>query len=264
MKKVIIIFLLFCTIWTLPAQEEVQRAQLSARIGVVGTTLLIPNSTITSQSAYGYNTNTQLKIGLTGGLIVDIHLANKWFLQSGVMYGWHRFHQNQTAVYTQKNTHYSIATENLYKMHRIKVPVMVFYHGSLQENHFVAGLGAYVDAAVGGDIAYDASAVITNPEGDVSRYTGTGNFNPFLKDSKYLFYSLAGDDYYKKYHLYTGNILNRFNVGLSAEIGYQVSKFYVGVHADVGLLNVMNTEFAGESYKQRLFNVQLLFAYKIN
>ena len=246
------------------AQNEIPRAQLSARIGLSGTTMMIPNTTITAQSAYGYGASQQLKLGVSGGLIVDIHLKDRVFLQTGLMYGWQRFHQIQTAIYDKESYHYSIASENLYKMHRVKIPAMFFYHTSLESNHFVVGAGLFADVALGGKITYDASAVITDPDNEKINYVASGQFDPFLKDSKFLYYHIANDDYTQKYRLYHGNILNRFNMGIAGEVGYQISKFYVGAHVDFGLLNMISRDFAGDNYMERLFSFQIMLGYNIN
>ena len=248
----------------LSAQEEVQRVELSARIGLSGTTMLIPNSTINSFTSYGYYTTQKIKLGVTGGLVVDIHLKDRWFLQSGVMYGWQRLHQVQNSVFLDGENHLSIASENLYTMHRLKIPVMVYYHTSLEPNHFVVGAGLFADVALSGKIVYDASAVVKDLNNNTSNYVASGQFDPFMNDTKYLYYHPANDDYTQKYRLYHGNILNRFNFGIAGEVGYQISKFYVGAHVDFGLLNMMNKEFAGENYMERLFSFQVMLGYKIN
>lgn len=265
MKKIALLVTLIGFLMVVQAQEEVQRVQLSARVGLSGTTMLLSKNTINSQFAYGYNASQQLKLGVTGGLIVDIHLKNRWFLQSGLMYGWQRLHQVQTAIYDDLDkVHWSIASENLYKMHRVKIPLMLYYHTSLEPNHFMIGAGLFADVAMSGKIVYDASAVITKPDNVISKYVANGQFDPFMNDTKYLYYQEANDDYTQKYRLYHGKILNRFNFGVAAEAGYQVSKFYFGAHVDIGLLNMMNKEFAGENYIERLFSFQVMVGYKIN
>ncbi|MCR4965829.1 MAG: PorT family protein [Bacteroidales bacterium] len=264
MKKFIILICLLCPFILVNAQDDVQRAQVSARVGLGGTTMLIPNSTFTSQTAFGYSATEQLRLGVTGGLIVDIHLKNRWFLQTGVMYGWQRFHQEQFALYDKDSYKYSIASENLYTMHRVKVPLMVYYHTSLEPNHFMVGLGLFADVALGGKLTYDASAKITDPDNEITDYMGSGSFDPFKNDHKYLYYHKSNDDFTDKYDLYRGNILNRFNFGLAGEVGYQISKFYVGAHVDFGLANMMNKKFAGDNYVERLFSFQVMLGYKIN
>ena len=263
MKKIALFFTLVCFLSAIQAQEETQRVQLSARIGLSGTTLLIPNSTISAQYAYGYNTSKQMKLGVSAGLIADIHLKNKLFLQTGLMYGWQRLHQVQTAVFEKESHHLSIATENMYKMNRIKIPLMLYYHTSLENNHFVVGAGLFADIALSGKIIYDASCADKDPHGSITNYVASGHFDPFLNDTKYLYYHIANDDFTNKYSLYHGNILNRFKWGIAAEAGYQVSKFYFGAHVDFGLANMMNPKFAGEDYKERLFSFQIMVGYKI-
>jgi len=263
MKKIILLICLLCPFILINAQDEVQRAQVSARIGLSGTSMLIPNSTISNQTAFGYSATQQLKMGVTGGLIADIHLKNKWFLQTGVMYGWQRFHQEQYARFDQNSHNLSIASENLYTMHRAKVPLMIYYHSTLEPNHFVVGLGLFADVALGGKLTYDASAHVIDPDNEAIDYMASGSFDPFRNDHKYLYYHISNDDYTQKYDLYRGNILNRFNFGLAGEVGYQISKFYVGAHVDFGLGNMMNKKFA-ENYVERLISFQIMLGYKIN
>lgn len=264
MKKFALFFTLVCFLSAIQAQEETQRVQLSARVGLSGTTMLIPKSTIDAQAAFGYGASEQLKLGVTAGLIVDIQLKDRLFLQTGLMYGWQRLHQVQTAIFEQESKQISIASENMYKMNRVKIPLMLYYHSSLESNHFVAGLGLFTDIALSGQIVYDASAVVKDPAASSTNYIISGHFDPFLNDSKYLFYHIDNDDYTSKYPLYRGNILKRFNMGIAAEAGYQVSKFYFGAHVDFGLTNMMNTKFAGENYIERLFSFQIMVGYKIN
>ena len=258
-------------------QEENQIMRVSARIGLNGSTLLFPRSMngqlvgvpetfFPTQIASGsYDVTSSLKIGATAGLLFDFKLKEKLSLQTGIFYMLQRCGQVQTAVFNDtSNTRFSISSDNVYKIHHLKVPVMVNYKFSTNPNSFVVGAGLYVDCALGGDITYDASAVVNPTHGSDSKYVASGNFDPFKKDMKYLYYHKSNDDYMNKYNLYYGNIMNRFDFGVALELGYQINKFYVGVHADFGLLNMMNKQFTGEVYNEHNANFQSMFGYNIN
>lgn len=91
-----------------------------------------------------------------------------------------------------------------------------------------------------------------------------GDFNPYTKEPKQIRYSLADDEFINTYPLKEGRVLNRMDFGISMELGYQISQFYIGVHADFGLLNSMNPKFTQHKYVQRNLNFQLMVGYRIN
>lgn len=257
-----------------PVENQIMR--VSARIGLNGSSLLYPRN-LNGQlmevpetifpggiSSGIYNITSSVKIGATAGLLFDFKLKEKLSLQTGLFYMLQRCGQVQSAVFKDlDNTNFSISSDNVYKIHHLKLPIMVNYRFSSNSNSFVVGAGLYVDCALGGDLTYDASAVVTSNTGEVSKYLASGNFDPFKKDMKYLYYRMADEDYMYKYNLYNGNILNRFDMGVALELGYQVNKFFVGAHVDVGL-NVANKEFMGPAFAEHNCNFQLLFGYKIN
>lgn len=272
-----ILLVLFSLISFSQELVENQIMRVSARIGLNGSSLLyprnlngqlmeVPETIFPAGVASGtYNTTSSIKIGATAGLLFDFKLKEKLSLQTGLFYTLQRCGQVQTAVFNDtNNTHFSISSDNVYKIHHLKLPVMVNYRFSSNSNYFVVGAGLFVDCALGGDLTYDASAVVTSNTDEVSQYLASGNFDPFKKDIKYLYYHMANEDYMYKYNLYNGNILNRFDMGVALELGYQVNKFFVGAHVDIGLLNMSNEEFLGASFAQHNCNFQLMFGYKIN
>jgi len=265
MKKITALF--FCIILSLSvfAQEETQRVSVNVRMGLGGSTLMLPQMSKASLGTKGFDASQKMKIGGTAGLLADIHLKNNWSLQVGAMYSLQRFSQQQTSVFTDTAfCQYSLSSDNAYKMHRLKVPVMIAYHFGGEKNHLSIAAGLYADCALSGDITYDASAVITPQHGTATKYIVSGNFDPFKNDRKYLYYNIANDDHVGKYNLYDGNILNRFDVGVSAEIGYYISKLYIGLQANVGLLNMANKAYFTTSYVERNLNFNILLGYKIN
>lgn len=279
MKKhfFLLLFAMLCFTAFSQEQEETQIMRVSARIGLNGSTMLyprtmdgalveVPNDFFPTPIASGsYNLKSSMKIGVTVGLLFDFRLKEKLSLQTGLYYALQRCGQQQSAIFKDSsNTNYSIASDNVFKIHRLKIPVMVNYKFSSQTNGFVIGAGVYADCALGGDITYDASAVITPENGNVGKYVASGNFNPFTKDNKYLYYNAVNDDYTNKYNLYYGNILNRFDFGVALELGYQIQKFYVGLHGEIGLLSTLSSQYVGKSLSMHNANFQLQIGYKIN
>ena len=265
MKKIAILFCCLIMLMGAKAQENNSKFEASVRAGLIGSGLTIPKATFQNESEFGYNATQSMKPGALAGLVFDFQLVNQCYLQTGILYSWQRFGQVQNARYTDSlNTDYSIASQNLITMHRVKVPLMVNYRFSTESNHFVVGAGVYLDCAAGGNLTYDASAVLT-PEGLAQQsYMMNGSFDPYKNDVKKIYYHEASDNYISSYKISDGNILNRVDFGASLELGYQISKFYVGVHADLGLLNSMNQNFTQHTYIQRNLNIQLMLGYKIN
>lgn len=265
MKK--ITSLLFCLVLMLAAyaQEDMQKVNIGVRLGLGGSTLMLPQMSKASLGTKGYNASQKMQIGGTAGVMADFMLKENWSVQTGVMYSLQRFTQTQSSVYTDTaNVNYSLSTDNTYKMHRLRVPVMLTYHTSRANNHLSVSAGLYADCALSGDIAYDASAVLTPQHGSDTKYVIAGNFDPFKNDRKYLYYNIADDSHVGKYNLHDGQILNRFDVGVSVEAGYYISKMYVGVQANFGLLNMANKGYFTTNYVERNFNFNILLGYKIN
>ncbi len=225
---------------------------------------MLPRSTFDFAVAQGYNSTQKMKISAQAGLAVSFNLKPKVALQTGLYYYFNQAGQSQSAVFTDTaNTRYSIGSDNSYKAHRLRLPIMVNYK-SAGANHFMLGAGLYVDCALGGNLSYDASAVLTAQDGVQTNYFASGNLDPFTKDTKYLYYTVGQDEFSQKYRLYDGNILQRFDLGVCAEVGYNVSKVYVGVRADFGLLNIFNADLVGAGFRGHNFSLQFMVGYKIN
>lgn len=265
MKKLFILFGIIVFSVGLMAQEEPSKVQVGVRAGLGGSTLLIPKSTIMNESVFGYSSEQSIKLGAMAGLVVDFQVMPKGYIQTGLLYSWQRVGQVQGARFTDSlSTQYSISSENLYTMHRLKVPLMFNYHFSTSKNHFVLGAGIFADAALAGKLTYNGSAVLTTVDNEKQSYVMGGEFNPYTNDPKQIRYSVADDDHIDLYTVSEENILNRIDFGLSLEIGYQISQFYVGAHLDFGLLNAMNPKFTTHKYDQRNMAFQLMLGYRIN
>lgn len=265
MKKITAIILCIMLMISALAQNDAQRVGINVRVGLGGSTLMLPQMSKATLATKGYDASQKMKIGGVAGLMADIKIKDNWSLQTGVTYSMQRFTQQQTSVFTDSsNIHYSLASDNTYKMHRLRVPIMVAYHFAGENNHLSIAAGLYADAALAGDITYDASAVITPQNGSETKYVLGGNFDPFKNETKYLYYNIADDSHVGKYNLYNGNILNRFDLGASVEVGYYISKLYIGLQANFGLLDMTNKGYFKPNYVERNFNFNLLLGYKIN
>ncbi len=244
--------------------SESFKVDVSVRAGLNGATLLIPESTFNAVAGQGYSSTQAMKLGGHAGLAVHFVLSPHWNLQTGLHYHFQRLSQTQSSVYTDSLlTQYSISSQNSYKTHRLRLPIIANYVG-VGINHLVVGAGLYFDIALSGQLSYDASAVVTDQNLSATNYFAEGYFDPFTQNNKYLYYTVGQDDFSQKYTLYNGNLLRRFDVGVCLELGYQISEVYVGLRADFGLLNMANPEFMGSDFVERNFSLLFNIGYKIN
>ena len=262
MKRLIILALcLACSLMAVAQQENNNpKVKVGVRVGGVGSCFIVPQNEVISLNPQNSKPKRPMKIGLTAGVTVDIPISQKLNLQTGLMYSLQRAGEKDQCIYNIGDTNYSVDSKITYKSHHIKLPLMILFQGSNKPNHFVAGVGVFADVALGGKLRYDASAVLT-PGG---KYLIEGDLNPYNKENQYLRYRLNDDDFWYKHNLGYGSLFKRFNFGISAEIGYQISKVYLGAHIDFGVLNMARPEMCGENYRQRPLNVQVLIGYNIN
>lgn len=262
MKKFCFLLLLLASAVFVFAQntEDSPKVRISARIGGVGSLYVAPKGTSISLNPSDDYVTRSMKIGISAGLSLKIPVSDKLFLQTGLMYSMQRNVEHGFATYLSNDTNYSVDATIKYKSHHLRVPLMLMYQTSTEPNHFCLGAGVFADVAMGGRLNYSASAKL-NP-GD--SYIFEGDFNPFSPGNKYLNYHIVSDEYSQKYLLGNGPYFKRFNFGVAAEIGYQISKVYLGAHLDFGVLNMVRPEMCGENYKQRPLDVQVLIGYNIN
>lgn len=269
MKKIVLFLSIALFINSLVAQnisqiENHNRVDIAVRGGINGTTFYIPQKSFDNIQEKNYHSEESMKIGAQAGLSIFVNIKPKLGIQTGLYYHYGSVAQSQSCVYEDLDkTQYSIGSKNRYKIHRVCLPLMVNYKG-VGVNHFVIGAGLYADCVLHGELNYDASAVVTNPNLEQVNYFANGHFDPFTKDRKYLYYRIGNDDFSQKYRLYDENILNRFDVGACAEVGYQISKAYVGIRANMGLLNMANVRFMGESFRQHNLALHFYVGYTIN
>ena len=264
MKRLIILFLcLTCSLMAVAQQEnDNTKVKVGVRVGGVGSYYIAPKGLSISLNPSDDYAERSMKIGATAGLSIDIPLTQKLHLQTGLMYSMQRNGEHgfgKDSLFEPK-TEYDVDAYIKYRSHHLKLPVMLMYHVSTNPNHFCLGAGVFADFAMGGRLNYSASARPT--EGD--SYLFEGDFNPYEAGNKYLYYHPTNDPFSQKMLVGNGAYFKRFNLGVSAEIGYNISKFYIGAHLDVGVLNMARPEVCGENYKQRPLDVQVLIGYNIN
>lgn len=262
MKKICFLLFLLASAVFVFAQNSTDssKVRVGVRIGGVGSLYVVPKGQSISLNPSNDYAEHSMKIGLTAGLSLNIPLKEKLFLQTGLMYSLQRNGEHGFGTFSQSDTDYSIDATIKYKSHHIRLPLMLMYHGSTNPKHFCIGAGVFADVVMGGRLNLSASARLT--PGD--SYIFEGDFDPFSPGNKYMNYHIVSDDFSQKVILGNGPYFKRFNFGLAAEIGYQISKVYLGAHLDFGLLNMARPENCGELYKQRPLDVQVLIGYNIN
>lgn len=267
MKRLIILALCLAYSLMAVAQQENDnpKVKVGVRVGGVGSYYVVPKGVSINLNPSKDYAQQSMKIGATAGLSVDILLTPKLHLQTGLMYslqrnGEHGFGKDSLLFEPEQKKEYDVDAYIKYRSHHLKLPVMLMYHVSTNPNHFCLGAGVFADFTMGGRLNYSASARPT--EGD--SYLLEGDFNPYEAGNKYLYYHPTNDSYSQKMLVGNGTYFKRFNLGVSAELGYQISKFYIGAHLDFGVLNMARPEMCGENYKQRPLDVQVLIGYNIN
>lgn len=264
MKRLTILVLcLACSLMAVAQQNnDSPKVKVSVRVGGVGSYYVAPKGELISLNPSKDYVERFMKIGATAGLSVDIPLTQKLHLQTGLMYSLQRNGEHgfgKDSLFEPKKE-YDVDATIKYRSHHLKLPVMLMYHLSTEANHLCLGAGVFADVTMGGNLNYSSSARPT--QGD--SYLLDGNFNPYEAGNKYLYYHSTNDPFSQKMLIGNGPYFKRFNFGVSAEIGYQISKFYLGAHLDFGVLNMARPEMCGENYKQRPLDVQVLIGYNIN
>lgn len=274
MKKFLFLFLFGALGFSLMAQDNsAPTYTFGVRAGVNGSSLLIRQISFSYISGKNYTSTQKMKIGAHAGFVFDVPIKNKFHFQTGILYVWQRFGQEQQCRYTEgditvSTSSYSIGSVNTYTTHHLRLPVMINYHFSTKPNHLVVGAGLYLDGCLSGLLAYDASAIVTTvnvEEGTTTttNYFGSGNIDPYKNERQRLYYTIDNEDYVNSYTVHNGKMLKRMDVGAALELGYQISQFYIGAGAYFGLLNMCKPEFFSDGFAQRNFNLQLSFGYNI-
>jgi len=229
--------------------------------GVNFSKYMIPGSVANPLTLMQNEAAYSMKAGGQVGLFADIKINDHWSVEPGLMYSYQRTQSYFSGSYAQHDTIISKEATEWYKTHYAKLPVMVNYHFSTNENHFVVGLGLYASCALSSKASLDETQSYSTGL-QFSRY---GNFDPYLKENRSLYRKIVNDDFVTELPYDFGdNFYHRFEMGLSVKAGYQVSKFYLGVQADFDLLNMANKQYFGNNFAQRDLCLQIMIGYRIN
>ncbi len=280
MRKILFLFLFVAIGFSLMAQDNSAPAYtFGVRAGVNGSSLLIRQISFSYISGKNYTSTQKMKIGAHAGFVFDVPIKNKFHFQTGLLYVWQRFGQEQQCRYTEgdievSTSSYSIGSINTYTTHHLRLPLMINYHFSTKPNHLVVGAGLFLNGTLSGMLAYDASAIVTTNSVEngtttttTQHYFGSGSLDPYKNERQRLYYTIENEDYVNSYTVHNGKMLKRMDVGAALELGYQISQFYIGAGAYFGLLNMCKDKskggFFSNGFAQRNFNLQLTFGYNI-
>jgi len=269
MKKITFLLAFISFTFCILAQESTEKVSVEVRAGFLGNSMAISQSTLDGLVDKGYTARQSMKTGACAGLVANFNLKGNWGLQAGLMYELQRSGQTQASVYEDENkTRFSFASQNIYSLNHLRLPLLVQYHFSKAENHFLIGMGVFADCALTGSVVYDASAVIDsldeNGHSVRTEYVASGSLDLLKEGKQYLYYHKDNEDYTSKYLITSSRIFNRFDFGVALEFGYQVGNFYIGVQGNMGLLNLTYPGFLQTAYFQRNYNVQVQVGYKIS
>lgn len=264
MKKIgfLGLWLLLCAVsFAQTTTKDMQRVNAYLLGGVNFSKYMIPGSVTNPLTPMQNEAIYSMKAGGQVGLFADIMINNHWSVEPGLMYSYQRTQSYFAGSYSHGDTTISKEATEWYKTHYAKLPVMINYHFSANENHFVVGLGLYASCALSSKASLDETQSYSTGL-QFSRY---GNFDPYLKKNRSLYRQIVNDDYVSKLpYSFSDNFYHRFEMGLSVKAGYQISKFYLGFQADFDLLNMANKQFFGNDFSQRDLCLQIMFGYRIN
>ena len=265
MKRLIILALcLACSLMATAQQNtDSPKVKVGVRVGGVGSYFVAPKEESFNLNPSKDYAERSMKIGMTAGLSVDFIIRPKLHLQIGLMYSLQRNGEHGFGTFSQGDTSLSVDATIKYKSHHLRLPVMLMYHTSTNPNHFCIGGGIFADVAMGGRLNFHSS-MLMRYDNIEEGYLFDGDFDHFASGNKYLQYHKVNDEFVQKELLGNGPFFKRFMFGVSAEIGYQISKVYIGAHLDFGVFNMARPEMCGETYKQRPLDVQVMIGYNIN
>lgn len=259
-------FLSLCLLCTILTSAQTTPSDSSQRInvyllgGVNFSDYLLPKSLAKPLTPMKNDAAYKMKVGAQVGLFVDIKINDHWSFEPGLLYSYQRVQSYLADVYNQGDTTISKEATEWYNTHYAKLPLVVNYHFSSASNHFTLGAGVYLSCALACKAKLDESVNSTGYQ-----YTQYANFDPYIKENRSLYRQILKDDYVQElpYH-FSDNIYNRFDFGVSLKAGYQISKFYLGIQADLGLLNMGNKKYFGDDFMQRNLCLQAMVGYRIN
>lgn len=253
---------LFCCFLASAQTDTVapQRVRVGLELGGNYTFLVSFGDFTQSQSQVSRSKNIAYQVGL----FTDIPLRNKLTLRTGLWYACSRnlgYSVYNGILAAGNDTLVGVIEETPYlKAHYLKVPVIINYNFSENKNHFYLGVGIFAECALTGMLDDNMNVRVN----DTSNFKIGGIFDPFLTERRQMHIREVGDDYSYPFDYVRDNFYNRFNLGFSLRLGYQISNFYIGVQGEFGILNMLNTKLYGNNNGMHKANLQLNIGYNIN
>lgn len=203
-----------------------------------------------------------LKSGYSVGFGLEVSLKERLSLRTGLSYVRQTTGAAEQTVRQTGDSTCSVDYSEKTTAHNFCLPVMVKYAVPVRENsRFEVAAGPYISVTAGGKLTGKGSYAYSTG----INYTEKMEFDPWENGKKSVYRQMLSDDFVQEEVLYNGQIARRVDFGLSLELDYKVSRFYIGAAANFGLLNNVApeiTELTGLS--RRNFNLQIMLGYQIN
>lgn len=178
-------------------------------------------SSYTGKVAGGDKETSKLITGLRAGVTVDLPLADEFYIQPSLLY----VGKGGTMEGQVLNVDFKT------RINYLEIPINFMYKPEVGNGNLFIGLGPYVAYGLGG------KAEITNPQGDkVSSDIEWGNDN-------------------------TGQ-MKRIDAGANFQFGYEFPMgFNVGLHTDLGLVNVRGNGDNDNTFRNTSFGVSVGYKF---
>lgn len=203
-----------------------------------------------------------LKSGYSVGFGLEVPLKERLSLRTGLSYVRQTTGAAEQTVRQTGDSTCSVDYSEKTTAHNFRLPVMVKYAFPMRENsRLEVAAGPYLNVTAGGKLTGKGSYAYSTGV----NYTEKMEFDPWKNEKKSVYKQMLNDDFVQEELLYEGQIARRVDFGLSLELDYKVSRFYIGAAANFGLLNNIVpevTELTGLS--RRNFNLQVMLGYQIN
>src|SRR5690625_1328438 len=170
-------------------------------------------SNLTSKSG-GDKDNSDILVGLQGGVYANIPIAPQFYIQPSLMYEGKGGKKSET----YSDDELELRADVKERLHYLTLPVDFLFKPEMPN-----GSGAWI-IGVGPYIGYGISGKGTT-SGNAGEETTSTSYNPFKEN-------IIGED---------DPALKRFDAGANVQLGYEMANgFNIGLNANLGLVNIMN------------------------
>ncbi|MEG1905649.1 MAG: porin family protein [Bacteroidales bacterium] len=257
MKRLWLILIGITLFSNVQAQEKTkQRVTFGLRAGINFSDIVSSNQDDLPLSVFSHSDDYKSKIGGRIGIVADIdhHL----YVQPGLYYSYKRIYNHYFGYQTVEN----IEVSEMYTLQYLELPILISYHLPIGKNSLNFSAGPYFGYGLQGKITMQEKYYnkTTNTSLDIN---GTTHY---FKDNQTSLYATDNQTGYTE-KIETNNYAaaNRFDFGVSVAVGFEISKFYIGVGYDIGIYNTGAQKFwdaAGmKKYKQHNMNFQATVGY---